>query len=51
MFFPLQKGLDNERTDWNRFLRRFGFARTDNTTDNRPRDGNQTIGEVDIAPL
>jgi hypothetical protein len=51
LFFPFQKGFDQKRMSRNWLLRRFGFARTDNAADYRPRYVNQPIEEVDVAPL
>ena len=51
LFFPFQKCFDQERMNRNWLLRRFGFAWTNNSADNRPRYVDQPIGEVDVAPL
>jgi hypothetical protein len=51
LLFPFQKCFDQELMNRNWLLRRFGFARTNNSADNRPRYVDQPIGEVDDAPL
>src|SRR4051794_20840786 len=46
LFFPCLKCFDQERMSRNWLLRRFGFAWTNNSADNRPRYVDQPIGEV-----